>query len=106
MGFANPEFIKYPADMMPGYESLNDSLKKRAVSTVYDGFVFNIENIKNELATLNNVGMQYAYPVTWGLVDTEKGLSTLHEKLKEAGMEKVLEEAKKQSAVFLQQIGK
>lgn len=69
---------------------------KVAVMPKYAAFVLDQTPISAELAAINSVCTTYKAPLDWGLVDPVTGLATLKQKLKEAGLEKVLTEVNKQ----------
>ncbi|TXK77415.1 ABC transporter substrate-binding protein [Paenibacillus sp. N3.4] len=65
------------------------------------GFTFNAEPVKTEVAALVNVGKEYDPPLDTGSVDSEKILPKYREKLKAAGLDKILAEKQKQLDAFL-----
>jgi putative aldouronate transport system substrate-binding protein len=60
------------------------------------GFLFNPENVKNELAATNNVVSQYQGALYSGSVDPEKVIPEFVSKLKSAGMDKIIAEKQRQ----------
>ena len=94
-------FIKPIAGAWTEWESIQaDWFANRAVYNPIPGFVFNSESLKNELAAIANVDTEYGKPLSWGMVDPATGLADLRQKLKDAGVEKVLEERSRQIAEF------
>jgi putative aldouronate transport system substrate-binding protein len=65
------------------------------------GFTFNAEPVKTEVAALVNVGKEYDPALDTGSVDSDKVLPKYREKLKAAGLEKILAEKQKQLDAFL-----
>ncbi|MCR2803824.1 ABC transporter substrate-binding protein [Paenibacillus soyae] len=60
------------------------------------GFVFDASPVKTEVASVTNVVTQYRLPLETGSVDPEKMLPEFIEKLKAAGMDKIIAEKQKQ----------
>ncbi|GGH35061.1 ABC transporter substrate-binding protein [Paenibacillus segetis] len=60
------------------------------------GFIFNIEPVKNEYTAIMNVTNQYKVGLESGTLDPEVVLPQFIEKLKEAGIDKVIAEKQKQ----------
>ena len=72
-----------------------------AINDPYALFTLNQDPIKNELAALNSVMVQYEVPLNYGFVDdVAGGLATLKQKMKEAGIDKVMTEIQKQLDAF------
>ena len=67
------------------------------VPTIFQVIPYKTESIKTELATLNQVLVQYRQPIWIGAVkDIDAAYKVLDEKLKAAGVDKVKEELQKQ----------
>jgi putative aldouronate transport system substrate-binding protein len=65
-------------------------------------FVFNVSNVKNEVANIGNVMLRYAIPLEYGLIkDIDKGQADLIKQLKAAGIDKVQTEMQTQIDAFL-----
>jgi putative aldouronate transport system substrate-binding protein len=64
-------------------------------------FKFDKTNVTAELAAMDSVKTQYLDPLIWGMVDPDKGYAEFMEKMKQAGLEKVKEEFKKQWDAYL-----
>lgn len=76
----------------------NDSA---TVSPAY-GFVFDSANVANEVTACTNVIQQYCISVEEnGDVDVDEAIAELNQALKEAGIDRILEEKQKQYDVFL-----
>ena len=50
---------------------------------------------------MDSVKTQYLDPLIWGMVDPDKGYQEFMEKMKQAGLEKVKEEFKRQWVEYL-----
>lgn len=60
------------------------------------GFIFNNENVKNEISAYNNALAEYYPGLITGTLDPEEYLPKMVEKLKAAGMDKINAEVQKQ----------
>lgn len=100
-GFRNVDYVRYPVDLMPGYVETLEEMRDRAISNALAAFTFDQTNIKSEVAAIKNVEDQYADPLILGMVDVDEGLKALEQKLKQAGIDKVLEEARRQCREFV-----
>lgn len=68
----------------------------------YNGFSFNSENIKTQIANLANASTQYANPIYIGAVkDVDKAFEELAKNLNSAGLDKVKAEVETQAEDFL-----
>lgn len=68
------------------------------------GFTIDQSEIAAELAAIQQVEQQYGYPLNWGVVDdVDEAEVQLFEKLREAGIERVLEVQREQLAEWQQQ---
>jgi putative aldouronate transport system substrate-binding protein len=68
------------------------------------GFTVDQSDIAAELAAIQQVEQQYGYPLNWGVVDdVDEAEALLFEKLREAGIERVLEVQRQQLAEWQQQ---
>lgn len=68
-------------------------------------FVFDDANVKNEEAAVNNIMETYGKPLFYGLIDpsdASHGLEVFKQKLKQAGIDKILAEMQKQSQPLVQ----
>ncbi|MCR5297008.1 MAG: ABC transporter substrate-binding protein [Clostridiales bacterium] len=71
----------------------------KAVETVCLGFRLNLRKLQKEVTAVNDVVKQYANPLMVGLVDpddAEYGIEAMKAKLKEAGIDAIVEEATQQ----------
>ncbi|WP_373231722.1 ABC transporter substrate-binding protein [Cohnella sp.] len=69
----------------------NSAEKSRAL-----GFAFNTEPVKNEIAAASNVEKEFKFVIVTGSVDPEEYIPKYLEKLKAAGMDKIIAEKQKQ----------
>lgn len=85
-----------PADMWEKFEEFNNN------STISPalGFVFNPNNVANEIAAIENVYQEYAPAIMVGAVDPDEILPKFLEKLDKAGADKVLEEMNRQYSAW------
>lgn len=68
------------------------------------GFIADTEPVKTEMANVANVAAEYGDPLEKGLVDPddpERGLEMFRQKLKEAGIEKIVGEIQTQLDTWL-----
>lgn len=91
------QFISYvyETDNPEMYDNMRES-NKTAKKSAAMGFSFNSESLKNELTALSNVISQYKKVLETGSVDPTTKLAEFNEKLKNAGLEKVIAEKQKQ----------
>lgn len=71
-------------------------LNKGVIGSKALGFSFNTEPVKNEITSLNNVAQQYRKILETGTIDPTTKLKEFNEKLKAAGIDKVIAEKQKQ----------
>lgn len=81
-----------PKDKWAAFEKFNDDAK---VSPAL-GFKFNTEKVTNEIAAINNVLEEFKATLYSGSVDVNDYLGKLNAKLKEQGLDKVLQEMQSQ----------
>ena len=67
----------------------------------FAGFVFDTTNVTSEISACANVQQQYWWPLELGYVDAESGFAEYEEKMKAAGIEKIVEEAQRQLDEYL-----
>ncbi|UKS27247.1 ABC transporter substrate-binding protein [Paenibacillus sp. HWE-109] len=65
------------------------------------GFAFNSEPVKNEIAACANIANQYGPALSAGTVDPDEVIPKFLEKLKAAGVDKIIAEKQKQLDAFL-----
>lgn len=73
---------------------------KGAVVSEIAGFNFSQENIKAEIAQINTVDKEIAAPMLAGILSYDEYYPQLIDKLKKAGLEKLLDDAQKQLDAF------
>ena len=66
------------------------------VRTPMVGFNFDPVNVSNEVANLTNEIITSIYPIKFGVVDYDSNIDQAIQRLKAAGLDKVLEEYSKQ----------
>jgi len=74
---------------------------KNGAEKQFADFKFDKTPVSAELAAMDSVKTQYLDPLIWGMVDPDKGYKQLMDKMKQAGLDKVKEELKKQWADYL-----
>lgn len=90
-------FIMYPTmddpeDLWEEYQKFNDT----SVKSPMLGFTPDIDPIKNEIAAIVNVSKEFRPALMTGSVEVEENLAKFNSKLKEAGLEKVINELQEQ----------
>lgn len=73
----------------------------RGVKSPALGFTFNSQPVKNEIAAVNNVNKQFKPALTSGAVDPNEMIPKYADKLKAAGIDKIIAEKQKQLDAFL-----
>lgn len=99
--------LERDADGTPAeYQQMKNDFESQIVpgegSEKYAGFVFDTSAIETEFAACNNVHQQYFFPLVLGYTDAEAGLAEYEEKMKAAGIEKIMEEAQRQLDEYLE----
>lgn len=85
-------------------EKTDEMLESNAVLSPIMGFIADTEPVKTEMANVANVAAEYGDPLEKGLVDPddpERGLEMFRQKLKEAGIEKIVGEIQTQLDTWL-----
>ena len=90
--FINDVLDTEPLNKWEEFEKFNDAAK---VSPAL-GFKFNSDSVSNEIAAINNVLEEFKPALYSGSVDVDEYLGKLNAKLKEQGIDKVIEEMTKQ----------
>lgn len=101
MGIGNPQVLREAANFPKDLSKMANEFDKVAITADLASFVFKPDKVSAELAALTNVYTQYQLPLNWGVVDPATGLKELRDKMKEAGIDKVIEEVKAQVAQYL-----
>lgn len=81
-----------PADSIAAEKERNSNAK----APQFQGFVFDQENVKTEVANCNSILEEYAYSLQTGAVEVEPVLQEMNDKLRTAGIEKIVEETQRQ----------
>ncbi|MEW4225719.1 ABC transporter substrate-binding protein [Rossellomorea marisflavi] len=81
-----------PKDKWEKFEEFN----KNSTPSPALGFYFDSNPVRTEIAAISNVTSEFSPALLKGAVDPEEYLPAFNKKLKEAGMEKVLDEIQKQ----------
>jgi putative aldouronate transport system substrate-binding protein len=74
---------------------------KNGAEKQFADFKFDKTPVNAELAAMDSVKTQYLDPLIWGMVDPDKGYKELMDKMKQAGLDKVKEEFKRQWSDYL-----
>ena len=90
-------FINYvlegePETKWDEFQAFNDE----SIASVALGFKFDTSNVTNELAAITNVLEEFKYALFSGSVDVDEYLNKMNTKLKEQGLDKVMEEMQTQ----------
>lgn len=90
-------FINYvlegePETKWDEFQEFNDE----SIASVALGFKFDTSNVTNELAAITNVLEEFKYALFSGSVDVDEYLNKMNTKLKEQGLDKVMEEMQTQ----------
>ena len=80
-----------------------DSFNKDAKASKALGFLFDSSSVKTEVAAVSNAINQFKGALEDGLVDPKTELPKFQEKLKAAGIDKIIEEKQKQLDKWAQQ---
>lgn len=92
------------ANWTPQYAALKADIAKKGYVVDYPLSALNIDttSVKNEIAAVNQVLIQYYQPIQVGLVqDVDAALKTLQQKLKAAGQDKIRAECQKQIDAYI-----
>lgn len=101
----NPQYMLFDKGY-DGVKQIFSELDKIQKPDLFTGFAEDYTSYQAERAALEQVEKQYLYPLEVGLVDNvEEGLKTFMEKAKQAGLEKVQAEYKKQWEQYVKEKG-
>ena len=64
------------------------------------GFTFDRANVQTEIANVNAAATEFCLPLIQGTISSDEGLQTCIDKVKEAGVDKIIEEMQKQLDAF------
>lgn len=100
-----PEFNLSQVGSADDYDSLRqefeDSIQAGVGAERFMGFTVDTSSFETELAACNNVWQQYWWPMELGYTDWETALPEYEEKMKAAGIDKVVEEVQKQMDEYM-----
>jgi putative aldouronate transport system substrate-binding protein len=102
--FTNKDQFLPLASWSEQYIRLKKDIKDRGylAPTIFSVLPINSDNIKTELANLNQVLVQYLQPIYVGMVpNIDEAFKTLDDKLKAAGVMKVKDELQKQTDAYV-----
>lgn len=100
-GFKTLKFYKDPVGTPASLPAVKEKIQSLVKENRFLLFTPNIDPVKNENAAVMNVMQQYEVPLRYGYVDPVKGLATLNQKLKEAGIDKLIAGLQKQMDEYL-----
>ncbi len=100
--FVNKDYFEPMESWTPQYIELQDKMDQILVPDTYSAFAPVTDNVKTEVANVQQVFSQYFQPIAIGAVqDIDAAFNTLTEKLKAAGQQKILDEMTTQTKAFL-----
>ncbi len=100
MGFGYYVFDLGSLNDSPVVNQLKDTYAACALVPALSGFTVNQDEISVELAAMKAVQDEFKIPLDKGVVDPEAGIADLQERLKNAGIDKVIEAINAQIAAF------
>ncbi|MDB5053553.1 MAG: transporter substrate-binding protein [Bacilli bacterium] len=90
----------------PGEEILKKEFIAETQPNIFDPIILDYEPVKAEQAAVNTVIEQYGRPLMMGLVkDVDASIKTYQEKLKAAGIDKLMDYVKKESIAYFDEKG-
>lgn len=103
-GTNNSKLIRQDASIPQSeIDAYNKSLAEDSVETPLATFTFDDSKFKNEEAAIRNIIETYMIPIELGLTDQQKGLATMAEKLKGAGIDKLQAEVQAQLDAYVKE---
>ncbi len=84
-------------------DEYNKSLAEDSIETPLATFTFDDSKFKNEEAAITNIIETYMIPIELGLTDQQKGLATMADKLKAAGIDKLQAEVQAQLDAYVKE---
>ena len=95
----NADYQLLDAQLTDKYVKMcTEPIEGRKVRTPVVGFNFDTTNVANEIANLENEIITSIYPIKFGLVDYDSNIEQALANLKAAGLDKVMEEYRRQYA--------
>jgi len=100
--FRNKNYQLDTANVFPTYYTVAEAHKARGVTSPWQAFNFNTEDIQTEITNINEIFNQYGPPLYMGYIeDVDAGVAEVIAKIKGAGLEKVKAELIKQATEFI-----
>lgn len=93
--------IGTPEDYDTDKEKWEEEIVEGQGTEKYVGFVFDSSSIETEIAACANVDQQYWWPLELAYTDADTGMKEYTEKMKSAGIDKIVEEAQKQLDAYV-----
>ncbi|MEK8132835.1 extracellular solute-binding protein [Paenibacillus filicis] len=105
-GWRNKPLMKPTAGGWEGLDKLNEEFAKMSKPDIFSPISMDYDPVKTEYAAVNQVVDQYGKPLMMGLVpNVDQAIKTYQEKLKAAGIDKVLDYVKQQSNAYYDEKG-
>lgn len=95
-------YIRYAADAPESYINYMTYTSDNYVVSPIAGFIFDASNVTTELTNLQTEIIASIYPIKVGMVDYESNIDAAIGKLKAAGLDKYMEEYRKQFKAYLE----
>ncbi len=99
--FRNKNYQKFTTDVSDEFIKEYENWDNDAVKSAVMAFHFDNEKVKNEQTAIGEVINNYMMPILCGYVDYDKAFPSALQKLKDAGIDKYLEEVQKQLDEYL-----
>jgi len=77
------------------------TFNSQAIKSPLYGFVYNITNVQNEIAAVNNVITKYRAVIESGYADPDESVAAFNKELSNAGIQKIIDEGQQQVNEFL-----
>jgi len=104
--FDNAKFFKPNFDQWPRYGEYESKLKARTRDNMLAGYVFDVSAIEAEYTAVNQVRIEYGFPLQAGLVnDVDKAYGDFVKRSKDVGLEKCRAEVERQLNEFFDATG-
>lgn len=98
-GWKNQDMLRVDKTDIPEKQEILKRWEQETIESDIYGFIFDDTNVKTEMASISSVASQYGGPLYNGMVEQSKledAFKTYEEKLTQAGIDKVYEEALRQ----------
>ena len=104
--FGNQMQVKHWVPTTPGFYAELASFNEQANNSLSLGYVFNGESVSSEIAAVTSVVSLYLPPLECGaLEDVDGALAEFNEKLRNAGIDRIIEENQRQLDAWLEEKG-